>query len=39
MDAAVKLSERLGFERLPAPMGATGHCGCNRWYAVPLDSA
>lgn len=36
MDAAQKLYERLGFHRLPAPMGATGHHGCNRFYALAL---
>ena len=36
MDAAMKLYERMGFERLSAPMGNTGHFGCNRWYALAL---
>lgn len=36
MDAAQKLYERLGFVRLDAPMGATGHHGCNRYYALTL---
>ena len=36
MDAAVKLYERPGFERLNAPMGATGHFGCNRFYSLNL---
>jgi putative acetyltransferase len=36
MDAAQRLYVRLGFERLTAPMGATGHHGCNRYYALAL---
>ena len=36
MDAAVKLYERTGFERLNAPMGATVHFGCNRFYSLLL---
>jgi len=36
MDAAQRLYEKLGFKRLSAPMGATGHHGCNRYYALPL---
>ena len=36
MDAAVKLYERTGFKRLNAPMGATGHFGCNRFYSMAL---
>ena len=36
MDAAVKLYERTGFMRLSAPMGATGHFGCNRFYSMML---
>lgn len=36
MDAAQHLYARAGFEKLCAPMGATGHFGCDRWYARPL---
>jgi putative acetyltransferase len=36
MDAAQRLYEQFGFRRLGAPMGATGHFGCDRWYAVEL---
>lgn len=36
MDAARALYEQLGFQRLGAPMGATGHHGCNRYYALAL---
>lgn len=36
MDAAVALYDKLGFERLAQPMGATGHFGCNRYYALDL---
>jgi putative acetyltransferase len=36
MDAARKLYERTGFRRLPGPMGATGHGGCNAFYLLDL---
>jgi putative acetyltransferase len=36
MEAAQKLYERMGFARLPAAMGATGHFGCNRYYSLDL---
>ena len=36
MDAAMKLYERSGFRRIDAPMGATGHGGCNTFYLRPL---
>ena len=36
MDAAQRLYESLGFTRLDGAMGATGHFGCDRWYARPL---
>jgi putative acetyltransferase len=36
MDAAVKLYERSGFQRLQAPLGNTGHFGCNRYYLLSL---
>jgi putative acetyltransferase len=36
MDAAQRLYERFGFARLTAPLGATGHFGCDRWYALDL---
>jgi putative acetyltransferase len=32
MDAAMRLYERSGFSRIPGPMGATGHGGCNAFY-------
>ena len=37
MDQAQRLYRRLGFEPLCAPMGATGHHGCDRWYALALQ--
>lgn len=37
MDAAQKLYEKLGFQRLSKPMGATGHHGCNRYYSLDLS--
>lgn len=36
MDAAQKLYERSGFQRLDGPMGSTGHFGCNRFYLRTL---
>ena len=36
MDAAMRLYEKVGFKSLCAPMGATGHGGCDRWYAREL---
>lgn len=36
MDRAQSLYLRHGFQRLAAPLGATGHFGCNRWYLLDL---
>jgi len=36
MDAAMRLYERHGFERIDAPLGDTGHGGCNTFYIRPL---
>ncbi|GAB2514469.1 GNAT family N-acetyltransferase [Lysobacter humi (ex Lee et al. 2017)] len=36
MDAAMRLYERSGFRRIDAPMGATGHGGCNTFYLRAL---
>ena len=36
MDAAMRLYERSGFRRINAPLGATGHGGCNRFYLRDL---
>lgn len=36
MDAAKKLYERSGFHRIDAPLGATGHGGCNAFYLRDL---
>lgn len=36
MDAAQKLYARSGFQRLDAPMGDTGHGGCNTFMAREL---
>jgi putative acetyltransferase len=38
MDAARALYEKNGFLRLDAPMGKTGHFGCNRFYALALGA-
>jgi putative acetyltransferase len=36
MTQARRLYESEGFERLCKPMGATGHFGCDSWYALKL---
>lgn len=36
MDAAMRLYERSGFRRIPAPLGNTGHGGCNTFYLRDL---
>jgi hypothetical protein len=36
MDAAQALYARAGFTRIDAPMGKTGHFGCDRWYSLAL---
>lgn len=36
MDAAQRLYERSGFARRAAPLGSTGHFGCDRWYSREL---
>ena len=36
MHAARHLYESAGFGKLGAPMGATGHFGCDRWYVIGL---
>jgi putative acetyltransferase len=37
MEAANHLYRKLGFQPLPANLGATGHCGCDLFYAMDLD--
>jgi putative acetyltransferase len=36
MVAAFDLYVKFGFKRLKAPLGATGHCGCDVWMAKDL---
>jgi putative acetyltransferase len=36
MDAAQALYRRHGFAPLCAPMGGTGHHGCDRWFIREL---
>ena len=36
MDAAMKLYERVGFRKLPGPLGDTGHYSCDRHYLLDL---
>ncbi len=37
MDAAQRLYAKVGFKPLCAPMGSTGHHGCDRWFAMELE--
>ena len=39
MERARKLYDKFGFIRLSAPLGETGHHGCNLWYIKDLLSA
>ena len=36
MDAAIRLYERSGFQRIDAPLGDTGHGGFNTFYLLEL---
>jgi putative acetyltransferase len=36
MTAAQKLYQKVGFERIVGSEGATGHSGCDRFYALKL---
>jgi putative acetyltransferase len=36
MDAAMRLYQRTGFQRIDAPLGDTGHGGCNAFYLLAL---
>jgi len=38
MDAAMRLYGKLGFTQRASPLGATGHCGCNRFYTLSLEA-
>ena len=38
MEQAQKLYRRLGFQPRSAPLGSTGHFGCDRWYSLELDA-
>jgi putative acetyltransferase len=37
MDAARRLYRHFGFSDIDAPLGATGHGGCDRWMVLELD--
>jgi putative acetyltransferase len=37
MTAARRLYEAFGFESRSAPLGATGHFGCDAWFTKSLD--
>ncbi|MCU0758924.1 MAG: GNAT family N-acetyltransferase [Steroidobacteraceae bacterium] len=39
MGDAARLYEAAGFRRLGAPLGATGHFTCNRWYLLDVPGA
>ncbi len=36
MDQAIRLYKKLGFKPLCAPLGRTGHGGCDHWFAKEL---
>ena len=36
---AVRIYEQLGFERLPGPMGNSGHSSCNIWMVKSISPA
>lgn len=36
MDQAIRLYKKLGFKPLCAPLGRTGHGGCDHWFAQEL---
>ena len=36
MDQALRLYAKLGFQPLYAPLGRTGHGGCDHWFAKAL---
>ncbi len=36
MDQAIRLYKKLGFRPLCAPLGHTGHGGCDHWFALEL---
>lgn len=36
MTGAMKLYERNGFKRIPAPLGNTGHFACDIFYLLEL---
>lgn len=38
MTEANKLYQSRGFERIPGPLGNTGHGGCNTFYRIALDN-
>ncbi len=37
MDAARRLYRHFGFRDIDAPLGATGHGGCDRWMVLELN--
>jgi putative acetyltransferase len=36
MDQAIRLYQKLGFQPLCAPLGRTGHGGCDHWFSREL---
>lgn len=36
MEAANKLYQRAGFQKIKGPMGSTGHFGCTSFYLIDL---
>lgn len=38
LDTAIKVYERMGFERLSSPLGNSGHCGCDIWMILDIKN-
>lgn len=36
MEQANRLYQKMGFEKICGPMGATGHGGCDSWYVLAV---
>jgi putative acetyltransferase len=36
MNKAMRLYERMGFQKISSPMGNTGHFACDRFYLIKL---
>jgi putative acetyltransferase len=39
MTTARALYQKYGFKKLDAPMGNTGHFGCDAWFTLSLEES